>query len=160
MRLKREGIMNITITEIEIGFENVEVVNIPPEYIMELRIWGMKDWRLIHRNDEEIGGNNELVLFLKRKKAEGVFMKIDKVAKGKIMTSVANFITGCENELFWRIMRYPDIVDLKIKYSDGTEEEIDVDWEDGNKGGEINALQKNAFDDEENLVIKIGKMRS
>ena len=76
-------------------------------------------------------------------------MIIDKAVEGKV-------ITNYDKDFWWRVIRYPDITDMKIKYSDGTEEEIGTNWEDGNVGGEINALQKHYFDDEGNLVIKIG----
>ena len=141
--------MDIIITEIEIGFENVEGVKIPPKYVMELRIWGMRDMRLMFRRNDELDGDNELGLWLKRKEAEGIVMIIDKAVKGKVMTNY-------DKEFWWRVTRYPDITDIKIKYSDGTEEEIGTNWEDVNDEGEENALQKHYFDDEGNLVIKIG----
>ena len=141
--------MDIIITEIEIGFENVEGVKIPPKYVMELRIWGMRDMRLMFRRNDELDGDNELGLWLKRKEAEGIVMIIDKAVKGKVMTNY-------DKEFWWRVTRYPDITDIKIKYSDGTEEEIGTNWEDVNDEGEENALQKHYFDNEGNLVIKIG----
>ena len=142
-------IMDIIITEIEIGFENVEVAKVPSKYVIELRIWGMRDIRLMFRRNEELDGDSELGLWLKRKTAEGIVMIIDKAVEGKV-------ITNYDKDFWWRVIRYPDITDMKIKYSDGTEEEIGTNWEDGNVGGEINALQKHYFDDEGNLVIKIG----
>ena len=96
-------------------------------------------------NDEE-----KLGVWLKAKDAKRVFMVIDKAVKGKV-------ITNYDKELWERILRHPDITDIKVKYSDGTEENIYVAWEDGNTGGEINALQEHYFDNEGNLVIKIGK---
>ena len=116
---------------------------------MELRIWGMRDMRLMFRRNDELDGDNELGLWLKRKEAEGIVMIIDKAVKGKVMTNY-------DKEFWWRVTRYPDITDIKIKYSDGTEEEIGTNWEDVNDEGEENALQKHYFDNEGNLVIKIG----
>ncbi len=136
--------MKITVTELEIGFENVEVANIPPEYVMDVRISGMTEFRIMMNDEEKLG------VWLRAKDAKRVFMVIDKAVKGKVLTNY-------DNELWERILRYPDIVDIKLKYSDGTEENIYVAWEDGNAGGEINALQKHHFDEEGNLVIKIGK---
>ena len=141
--------MDIVITDIEIGFENVEVANVPPKYLVELRIWGMRDLRLMLRRNDELDGDNELGLWLKRKKAEGIVMVIDKAVEGKVLTNY-------DKEFWGRVMRHSDITDIKIKYSDGTEEEVGVAWKDGNAGGEINALQRHYFDDEGNLVIEIG----
>ena len=142
--------MDITVTELEIGFENVEGVKIPPKYVIDLRIWGMTDLRRMYRRNEELDGDNELGLWLKRKEAEVIVLIIDKAIEGKVLTNY-------DNEFWWRVIRYPDITDIKIKYSDGTEEEIGTNWEDVNDEGEENALQKHYFDNEGNLVIKIGK---
>lgn len=142
--------MDITITEIEIGFENVEVVKVPPKYIRKFLVWGMRDLRLMFRRNEELDGDSELGLWLKRKEAERIVLIIDKDIEGKVLTD-------CDKEFWWRVTRYPDIVDIKIKYSDGTEEEIQTNWEDVNDEGEENVLQKYYFDKEGNLVIKIGE---
>ena len=141
--------MDIIITELEIGFENVEGVKIPPKYVIELRIWGMRDLRRMYRRNEELDGDSELGLWLRRKTAEGIVMIIDKAIEGKVMTNY-------DKEFWWRVIRYPDITDIKIKYSDGTEEEIGTNWEDVNDEGEENALQRHYFDNEGNLVIEIG----
>lgn len=143
--LKSEVIMDVIITEFEIGFENFEVVNIPPKYLMRIGIIGVKGYRVMSRN-----GNDELGLFVRAKNAERIIVTIDKVAKGQVLT-------GSGNELFERITRYPNITDIKIKYSDDTEEEIHPTWEDVNDDVEENALQEHYFDREGNLVIKIGK---
>lgn len=135
--------MKITVTEFEIGFENVEVAKVPPKYVMDVRISGVTEF-CIMMNDEE-----KLCVWLRAKDAKRVFMVIDKAVEGEIMTSY-------DYELWKRIIEPPNITDIKIKYSDGTEENIYVAWEDGNVGGEINALQKHYFDNEGNLVIKIG----
>lgn len=142
--------MKITVTEFEIGFENVEAVKIPPKYVIDLRIWGMTESRRMYRRNEELDGDSELGLWLKRKEAEVIVLIIDKAIEGKVLTNY-------DKEFWWRVIRYPDITDIKIKYSDGTEEEIGTNWEDVNDEGEENALQKHYFDSEGNLVIKIGK---
>lgn len=136
--------MEITVTEVRLGFENVEAVNIPPRYVMDVRVEGIKEWRFLYRRDDELG------VFLRAKDAKGLIMIIDKAAKGQVLTSEGN-------ELFERITRHPDITDIELKYSDGLEENIYVDWEDATKGGEENLLQKNSYDYEGNLVIKIGR---
>ena len=136
--------MKIIVTEFEIGFENLEVANIPPEYVLDVRISGMTEFRIMMNDEEKLG------VWLRAKDAERVFMVMNKAVKGKV-------ITNCDKELWERLLRYPDITVIKVKYSDGTEENIYVAWEDGNAGGEINALQKHYFDNEGNLVIKIGK---
>lgn len=138
--------MDITVTEVRLGFENVEGVHIPPQYVTDVRIAGIKEWRIISRR-----GDDELGVFLRAKDAEKFIMVIDKAAKGQVLTFEGN-------ELFERITRHADITDIELKYSDGLEENIYVDWEDGNAGGEINALQRHYFDNEGNLVIKIGKL--
>ena len=136
--------MNITVTEFEIGFENVEGVKIPPKYVMDVRISGVTEFCIMMNDGEKLG------VWLKAKDAKRVFMVINKAVKGKVITNY--------DEEFWeRILSHPDITDIKVKYSDGTEENIYVAWEDGNAGGEINALQEHYFDNEGNLVIKIGK---
>lgn len=136
--------MDITVTEFEIGFENVEGVKIPPKYVMDVRISEVTEFCIMMNDEEKLG------VWLKAKDAKRVFMVIDKAVKGKV-------ITNYDKELWERILRHPDITDIKVKYSDCTEENIYVAWEDGNAGGEINALQKHYFDNEGNLVIKIGK---
>ena len=136
--------MKITVTEFEIGFENVEAVKIPPKYVMDVRISGVTEFCIMMNNEEK------LCVWLKAKDAKRVFMVIDKAVKGKVTTNY-------DKEFWARILNYPDITDIKVKYSDGMEENIYVAWEDGNAGGEINALQKNYFDNEGNLVIEIGK---
>ena len=67
--------MDITITEIEIGFENVEVVKVPPKYITKFLVWGMRDLRLMFRRNEELDGDSELGLWLKRKEAERIVLR-------------------------------------------------------------------------------------
>lgn len=136
--------MDIKVTEFEIGFENVEGVKIPPKYVMDVRISEVTEFCIMMNDEEKLG------VWLKAKDAKRVFMVIDKAVKGKV-------ITNYDKELWERILRHPDITDIKVKYSDCTEENIYVAWEDGNAGGEINALQKHYFDNEGNLVIKIGK---
>ena len=135
--------MKITVTEFEIGFENVEGVKVPPKYVMDVRISGITEFRIMMNDEEKLG------VWLRAKDAKRAFMVIDKAVKGKVMTSY-------DYEFWERIIEPPNITDIKIKYSDGTEENIYVAWEDGNAGGEINALQKHYFDKEGNLVIKIG----
>ena len=95
-------------------------------------------------------GDGELCLFLRAKKAERIIVVIDKVANEQVLT-------GSGKKLFKRIIRYPDITEIVIKYSDGTEEEIHPTWKDVNDDVEENALQEHYFDKEGNLVIKIGK---
>ena len=135
--------MDITITEFEIGFENVEAVKIPPKYVMDVRISGITEFCIMMNDEEKLG------IWLRAKDAKRVFMVIDKAVKGKV-------ITDCDKELWERILRYPDITDIKVKYSDGKEDNIYVAWEDVNDEGEENALQKHYFDNEGNLVIEIG----
>lgn len=135
--------MDITITKFEIGFENVEAVKIPPKYVMDVRISGITEFCIMMNDEEKLG------IWLRAKDAKRVFMVIDKAVKGKV-------ITNCDKELWERILRYPDITDIKVKYSDGKEDNIYVAWEDVNDEGEENALQKHYFDNEGNLVIEIG----
>ena len=136
--------MEITVTEVRLGFENVEAVNIPPRYVTDVRISGITEFRIMMNDEEKLG------VWLRAKDAKRVFMIIDKAVKGKV-------ITNYDKELWERILRYPDITDIRIKYSDGTEENIYVAWEDVDDEGEKNALQKHYFNKEGNLVIKIGK---
>ena len=136
--------MEITVTEVRLGFENVEAVNIPPRYVTDVRISGITEFRIMMNDEEKLG------VWLRAKDAKRVFMIIDKAVKGKV-------ITNYDKELWERILRYPDITYIRIKYSDGTEENIYVAWEDVDDEGEKNALQKHYFNKEGNLVIKIGK---
>ena len=136
--------MDIIITELEIVFENLEVANIPPEYVMDVRMSGITEFCIMMNDEEKLG------VWLRAKDAKRVFMIIDKAVKGKV-------ITNYDKELWERILRYPDITYIRIKYSDGTEENIYVAWEDVDDEGEKNALQKHYFNKEGNLVIKIGK---
>lgn len=137
--------MEITVTEIRLGFENFEVADIPPKYVKDVRIIGITEYRVMSQN-----GDGELCLFLRAKKAERIIVVIDKVANEQVLT-------GSGKKLFKRIIRYPDITEIVIKYSDGTEEEIHPTWKDVNDDVEENALQEHYFDKEGNLVIKIGK---
>ena len=136
--------MDIIITELEIVFENLEVANIPPEYVMDVRISGITEFCIMMNDEKKLG------VWVRAKDAERIFMVMNKAVKGKV-------ITNCDKELWERLLRYPDITAIKIKYSDGTEENIYVAWEDVNDEGEENALQNHYFDNEGNLVIKIGK---
>ncbi len=136
--------MFVRLKEIEIGFENVEGVKVPAEYVSILCMDGIKNFRRSFQNDEEG------LVMLRGTYAERIILKIEKSAKGKL-------ISNGGNEIFQRLTRYHDIVDIELKYSDGVEETIRADWEDATKGGEENLLQKNSFDDKENLIIEIGK---
>lgn len=134
----------VRLKEIEIGFENVEGVKVSAEYVSILCMDGIKDFRRSFQNDEEG------LAMCRGTYAERIILKIDKSAKGKCKSNEGN-------EIFQRLTRYHDIVDIKLKYSDGAEETICSDWEDATKGGEENLLQKNSFDDKGNLIIEIGK---
>lgn len=136
--------MFVRLKEIEIGFENVEGVKIPAQYVSVLCMDGIKDFRRSFQNDEEG------LAMCRGTYAERIILKIDNSAKGKLTSNEGN-------EIFQRLTRYHDIVDIKLKYSDGVEENICSDWEDATKGGEENLLQKNSFDDKGNLIIEIGK---
>ena len=130
--------------ELEICFENVEGIKVPAEYILVLCMDGIKNFRRSFQNDEEG------LAMCRGTYAERIILKIDKSAKGKLTSSE-------DNELFQRLTRYADITNIELKYVDGVEENIYADWEDATKGGEENLLQKNSFDDRENLIIEIGK---
>lgn len=137
-------IMFVRLKEIEIGFENVEGVKIPAQYVSVLCMDGIKDFRRSFQNDEEG------LAMCRGTYAERIILKINKSAKGKLTSNEGN-------EIFQRLTRYRDIVDIKLKYSDGVEETICSDWENATKGGEENLLQNNSCDDGGNLIIEIGK---
>ena len=65
-----------------------------------------------------------------------------------------NLLTDFDNELFERVLNGSDITEIVLKYSDGTEEKIWTEWQGS---CDINDLQKNSFDDDGNMTIKIGK---
>ena len=86
--------MEITVTEVRLGFENVEAVNIPPRYVTDVRISGITEFRIMMNDEEKLG------VWLRAKDAKRVFMIIDKAVKGKV-------ITNYDKELWERILRYP-----------------------------------------------------
>lgn len=133
--------MVATLIKLEIAFENVEVIEIPAKFVTVLSMHGIKDFRNSYQNDDE-----GLTMF-RGTSAEKIFLQIDKLAKDK-------FFSSNDFELFARLNRWQDITNFELTYSDGFKEEIYTAW-DGTD--EINNLQKNSFDDEGNLIIKIGK---
>ena len=82
--------MNITVTEFEIGFENVEGVKIPPKYVMDVRISGVTEFCIMMNNEEKLD------VWLKAKDAKRVFMVINKAVKGKVITNY--------DEEFWDLV--------------------------------------------------------
>ena len=55
---------------------------------------------------------------------------------------------------FDRILRYNDIVWIKLCYEDGKARRINIPWLDATAGGEENALQKSWIKDNGNLCLQ------
>ena len=150
-----------------IGFEINEFAVVPAKYISVLKIEGIKEVRYM----KELVRNykrprpfmyrtpqDEPVVY-KFKQAEIIYFQLDKEADGKIFTN-----NGVE--LFNRILdgnRDPCRIDLK--YSDGTEELIKVDFDpddfySDDKGSQIkNLLQFHSLLTNGNLNVRIGEIR-
>ena len=133
--------MFATLIKLEIAFENVEVIEIPAKFISALSIYGTKDFRRSFKNFDKSLAVGKFT------RAEKIYLQIDKSAKEKFFSNVGA-------ELFARINRYQDITSFELTYSDNFKETIYTTWEGSD---EKNNWQKNYFDDEGNLIVKIGK---
>ena len=117
--------MKILLTEIEIVFENVEFVTVPANFIKDVRAIDIKSC---------LRGSGENILRMNY--AEEIFLKLDGRAAAQID----------------RIQRYDDIAFLKLKFSDGTSENIYASWEGPD---EQNFLQRSHFDAAGDFVVEI-----
>ena len=127
--------------KIEIVFENVEWIEVPAKFISALNMYDIKNFRRSFKNFDESLAVGKFT------RADKIFIEIDKSAKEK-------FFSNAGAEISSRIASYQDITSFDLKYLDGSEEKIYTAW----KGtDETNNLQKNYFDEEGNLIVKIGK---
>ena len=117
--------MKILLTEIEIVFENSEIVTVPANFVEDIRIVDIKG---------SLFGSGEDILRMNY--ADKIFLKLDSRAAAQIA----------------RIQRYDDITGLKLKFSDGTSENIYARWEGSD---ERNSLQRSYFDAAGDFVVKI-----
>ena len=117
--------MKILLTEIEIVFENSEIVTVPANFVEDIRIVDIKG---------SLFGSGEDILRMNC--ADKIFLKLDSRAAAQIA----------------RIQRYDDIAFLKLKFSDGTSENIYASWEGPD---EQNFLQRSHFDAAGDFVVEI-----
>ena len=133
--------MFTVLEKIEIIFKNVEWIAVPAKFVSVLCMYDIKNFR---RSFKNFDGSLTVGKFTR---ADEIFIRIDKSAKDK-------FFSNAGAEIFSRINPFQDITNFELKYTDGFYETIYTAW-DGTD--EKNNLQKNSFDDEENLIIQIGK---
>lgn len=136
--------MSSVMTEINLWFENGELVTVPAKYIVLISVHGIKD---SFRSNWEHEEQEEIHIFKKRV-AESLYLIIRKSAAGIIRTDF-------DAELFERFNQWKDLVGIEPKYSDGSSEEIYLPWEEENYQTFENKLQKNSFDEYGNLVIEV-----
>lgn len=165
--------MKSVLTELKIVFETIgfeidEFAVVPAKYISALKIEGIKEVRYIK---ELVRGHqwpgvmwwartpkDEPVVY-KFKQAEIIYFQLDKESDGKIFTNT-------NVELFNRILdSNRDLCRIDLKYSDGTEEliQVDFDQEDyysDDRGTQIkNLLQFHTLLTNGNLSVRIGEIR-
>ncbi len=144
--------MNITtLTEIEFGFDNVEVITMPAQFLKTIGISDIR--RCVFGGAVDNG-----LRVMRRLKADRIRISIDRAVENESLKSFGfahDTLTGAQ--LFKRIGQFNDIVDLTLTYDDGTSECIAVPWEDGTKGGEENIFQRSHIANDGSLVIEIGK---
>ena len=133
--------MFTVLKKIEIVFENVEWLEVPAKFISALSMYGIKDFRRSFKNFDKSLAVGKFT------RADKIFIQIDSSAKEK-------FFSNCNNEIFSRIATCQDITSFELTYFDDFKETIYTRWEGSD---EKNNLQKNYFDDEVNLIVKIGK---
>lgn len=140
--------MTIFLAEIQIGFENAELVAIPAKSILTADVHGIKNFRRSFSCFDDEKGAPRIEIF-KGLEAERILLIIRSVDGVSIRTTY-------DNDLFNRIVRRSDITSLTFKYSDGTEELIYTDWQGTD---ETNFLQTVYLDCEGNLTINIGQKK-
>lgn len=121
------------IEEIELILENVEVIKFKRDMLKTFSIGGVK---------------RDITLDGTRLEAEEVFIRID--SKANTYEAYQTDIHLLREDLeflptrkpFERLVQYSDIVNIEIKYSDGSSEEISVNW-DYYTSDDVNSYQTN-----------------
>lgn len=138
--------MGKNLSTLEIVFENVEFVEVPAKYILDMHFGHI---------DHTVGGGvddrnrREKLEISHCLTAKIIVITFKRTAKNKVFTSN-------KDELFQRIRAYNDIVYFKLKYEDGSEEIMHLEWEDYHNYVE-NGYQTSFLENKGDLVIKVGK---
>ena len=132
------------VTKIELGLENVDVIEFPEKDIERLRV------KNIQREINTIGSGTALEFiscsdFLLELKSDHEYYEFG--------------MTGDEfkKSAFSRLSACDDITSCELFYDDGTSEDVFVPWEDASPGGEVNQYQSSAFKENGSLCIYIGE---
>lgn len=135
--------MEQEIKYIQIGLENVEVINIDVKNIEYMSLHGIADRDTISRCDKKVA---------KSKYCQSLHICINKKVDKKYPT----YGGPSDLTVFERLSKFNDIVD--ITYLDGNKsrlESIYVPWKDENENEYVNANQKVKLDKEGNLLVVI-----
>lgn len=131
---------------IEITFENIDYIRIPAHYFRDFEL------AEVHTIVRRATAN----AILRYQKASSVTLELI----GEADLEAANFdgdvfgLKEGETSLFKRLQRN-DITKIKLIYSDKTEEEFSVAWEDADRGGYTNLLQSSTVDDAGTICVRI-----
>ena len=132
------------VVKIEIGLENVDVIEFPEKDIGHIQIKG------IHSEIQTIGSGTALEFvsctdFLLELKSDHEHHEFG-MDNDSFKKSAFSRLSDCD-----------DITSCELFYDDGTSEDIFVPWEDATPGGEVNVYQSSAFKENGSLCIYIGK---
>jgi len=131
---------------IEITFENIDYIKIPAHYF---RGFELEDIRTKVRRAA-------LNAILRYSSVNFTMFELAPEADLEAGT-FDGFVFGLkegEISLFERLQQN-DITQIKLIYSDETEEEFCVAWEDEDLGGYTNLLQSSTFDDDGTICVRI-----
>lgn len=137
--------MSKKLKNIELVFENIEVLRLP------IRVVEVVDIKGIFRQLRKNMGINDVDEYIHCEKAA---LLLDSAANDNEFW-VTDYYRGDPISPFDRIRKHNDIICITLYYADGKREKIYVPWE---KSSENNDLQKVSYDNESGeLGIKIGK---
>ena len=133
---------------IEITFENLDYIKIPAHYFRDFEL---ADIRTTVRR---VAAN----VILRYCSVGATMFELAPEADleaGTFDGDVFGLKEG-DTSLFKRLQRN-DITQIKLIYSDKTEEELSVAWEDADRGGYTNLLQSSTFDDDGTICVRIAR---
>ena len=137
--------MSKKLKNIELVFENIEVLRLP------IRVVEVVDIKGIFRQLRKNMGVNDVDEYIHCEKAA---LLLDSTANDNKFW-VTDYYRDAPMSPFDRIRKYNDITCVTLYYADGKRENIYVPWKGSD---EINDLQKVSYDNESGeLIIKIEK---
>ena len=137
------------IESIELIFENVECINIKSEYILDMILSDVNTY-IVHKKM-----SNGSINYVESEIAKGVTLRLSKDADQDYSPFGLddNLSQSYMTTVFSRILKYPDITHIEIRYRNGVTRTIEVSWPQDSD--DSNAYQTSEITGDGSLLIEI-----